>query len=320
MEVAGQAVVAELKHRRREDIDAGGAAIADVAAAPDGETFAVCFERTLLVAPWNPGGGVEHFDAEAPIDAVAFSPDSARLALAGADGRVRIFEREAGRVVTELQGEHEGHHDVAWSPTGQVIAAGHHEPFVTLFDAGSGGKLAALDPKVFSDEGRTAVAFRPDGGVLASTAASSILQWSLPRPVPPGGRGVKRRKLGLKDYAFFVDVAFSGAGDTLAALAETEGEITLHFYQMPDGKKRGHIALPHFSQRLAWSADDAFIAVIENDAPGVSLWDPERLDRSETTIEGAMAAMTAIAAHPRRSALVAGSDNGQVFVWEPVGA
>jgi hypothetical protein len=67
---------------------------------------------------------------------------------------------------------------------------------------------------------------------------------------------------------------------------------------------------------MAWAADDSFIAVVERDEPGASLWNPNTLKQSETVLEGVPATMATIAAHPQRLALIAGSEAGEVFIWE----
>jgi len=300
----------KLQKRILECGAAGDKAIADVAVAADGETFAVCFqdEGTLFVASWTTGAQTCRITAQAAIEAIAFAPDGRRIATACADGRVYIFELPSAFQVAVMQGKHGGYHDIAWSPDGTLIAAGHYEPLVAVFDAQGTDPAVTLEPDIFSDEGRTAVAFSPDGGMLASTAGNTILLHSVPQ--------MKCRKLALKEYAFFVDVGFPRRGNLIAGLAESEGRCWLHVWETAAGRKRGHIALPEFSQRMAWSADGSFIAVIERGEPGVSLWDPVTLKRSKTSLEGVAMAMSAIAAHPSRAALIAGSEAGDLVIWE----
>jgi WD40 repeat protein len=305
-----------LRPRKLDDLGSGGETITDIAVSPDGERFAACFANTLVVGVWSSGAQAHRFTGEASIEAIAFSPDGARVVAAESSGVAHIYEIDSGSRISTLQGGTGGYYEVAWSPNGQLIAGGRYEPLVTVFDAGSSQIVATLDPKMFSDEGRTAVAFSRDGASLASTAVNAIVRWSLPQPFVTGGRGVKKKKLAVQGYGFMIDAAFSHDGQTLAGLLEVEGQITLHLWDSTTGKKRGKLPLPHFSQRMAWAADDSFIAVVERDEPGASLWNPNTLQQSETDLEGVPATMATIAAHPQRLALIAGSEEGEVFIWQ----
>ncbi|HTB87036.1 MAG TPA: WD40 repeat domain-containing protein [Steroidobacteraceae bacterium] len=300
----------KLQPRFIERLGARGRAITDIAVTSDGETFAVCFdhEATLAVASWAAGTQICQITAPSTVEAIAFAPDGGRIAAACVDGRVYEFEIPGANQVAQLEGGNGGYYDVAWSPDGSLIVAGHYEPIVSAFDALGIRPATTLDAGIFSDEGRTAVAFSPDGATFASTAGNTLLRWSVPQ--------MKCRKLELKEYAFIVDAQFSRSGMLVAGLAEIEGRCSLHVWHSATGRKRGHIALPQFSQRMAWSADDSFIAVIERDAPGVSLWDPALLERSQTSLEGVAMAMSAIAAHPERVAVIGGSEAGDLVIWE----
>ena len=286
----------------------GRAAIADVAVAPDGATFAACLGRTLVIADWTSGREIARRDLPATVEAIAFAPDGLRIAAACADGDVALLEVPALAELGRLSSDNGGYRDLAWSTDGACLAAGHYEPLVSVFELAGTAAPTTLDPQIFSDEGRTAVAFAPDGKTLASTAFNAILSWSLP--------GMKKRKLALREHAFLLDLAFAGDGHALAGIAETEGRMALHLWTGDAAKKLGKIDLPGFSQRLAWSADGTLVAVTERDTPGLSLWDPAALVRSDASVQPVEMAMSAVAAHPRRLAFVAGSEDGRLVIWE----
>jgi WD40 repeat protein len=57
------------------------------------------------------------------IRSVAWSPDSTRLATAGSDAGVRLWDFSGGRTVVHRRGVQQGLvDDVAWSPEGDLLA------------------------------------------------------------------------------------------------------------------------------------------------------------------------------------------------------
>jgi WD40 repeat protein len=98
------------------------------------------------------------------INGIAWSPDGTRLATAGQDGRVRVWDLETGTQVRALF--HGGWvRGVAWSPDGKLIAASGNSRTITLWDAASGesrGSLGGHASPVW------ALQWSPDGSILAS--------------------------------------------------------------------------------------------------------------------------------------------------------
>src|SRR5262249_20074725 len=111
------------------------------------------------------------------VGAVAIAPDGRRIATAGSDGGVVLWEVGRG-VERELPGEPgDAMHCLAFWPDGAVLAAGSRDATVVLWDVATGRKRAWL-------RGHTrpvlCVAFSTDGTRLASGSADkSIRLWDV---------------------------------------------------------------------------------------------------------------------------------------------
>jgi WD40 repeat protein len=118
------------------------------------------------VKVWDTGTGQEvlAFHHAAGIWTLAFSPDSRRLAAAGGNSTVKVWDLTAGNEALVLRGHTETVSAVAFSPDGWRLTSGGGDGVVKIWDATTPAETATLSGALPTIND---VAFSPDGRRLA---------------------------------------------------------------------------------------------------------------------------------------------------------
>lgn len=114
-------------------------------------------------------GRERHRLAHTGVTAVAFDPRGGRIASAGGDGDVRVWDAHTGEVVQRLQGHSRGTGCVAYNPSGTRLACGGRDGTCRIWDTATGEAVQTLR--------------RGTGGMVGGAFTPTARGW---RPCRPG--------------------------------------------------------------------------------------------------------------------------------------
>jgi WD40 repeat protein len=133
----------------------------------DGTLVTGGYDGALLI--WSPAGRVEAVltGHAALVNAVAWSPDGARIASASSDRTARVWDAARGACTAVLAEHDDDVNSVAWSPDGARAVTGSFDGAARVFDASTGSVLARLRGHRGDVNG---VAWSPDGAWIATAS------------------------------------------------------------------------------------------------------------------------------------------------------
>jgi WD40 repeat protein len=141
------------------------------------------------------------------VQSAAFSPDGTRLATAGADGSIELWDAFTGQELLSLKAHTSTVDSVAFSPDGTRLASASWDTTVKLWDVDNGQELRPFKGHNGMVSG---VAFSPDGARLATTGVDGTRVWDVAT-----GRELRTRRAHSESQRWCV--TFSPDGTRLAA-------------------------------------------------------------------------------------------------------
>jgi WD40 repeat protein len=241
--------------------------------APAGRDLSIFFAHTGRAVSVGPGydGTVRRWSASTagelpfipgrpgrPAHSLAVSADRKTLAVGSSDNTVRIYDARSGQALRQLDIAPPEAAVLALSPDGTLLACGDRDGTVRLVATASGKALRQCRQAALM-----ALAFSPDGRILAAAGTGPIHLWEVAtgRELP----GLRRHE----DLGQTTCVAFSPDGRTLAS-AGYDGMVRV--WELVARRERHVFQIGKWVTCVAFSDDGAVLASGSMDT-SVLVWD-----------------------------------------------
>ena len=263
--------------------------------------FALCDAATGLTA--RPFAGDDN-----DVVRVTFSPDGTRIASAGTDDIVKIWETDSGKLVHRLKGHKAEVHSVAFSPDGTLVVSGSHDKTIKLWDAATGRLIETFGADT---ETVSSVAFSADGTrMLMGSWDNAVRLWDV-----ANGRLIHTFE-GHSDevtaVAFSPDGSrvVSGSDDTTVKLWDVSSGRLIHTFD-------DH---PHVVRAVTFSPDGSKVLSAggswqRDQGTAIELWDA-RTGRRIVTLTGHTKGVSSVSFSPDGRQALSGSFDGSMKLWD----
>jgi len=280
--------------------------------------------RASLLESSGAPSGARMFDSDGVVQGVALSGDHRLLAVAAADGTLRLWSvsrpgRPALISTVVALGRKNPLYAVAFSPGGRVLAAAGHDQVIRLWNVADPRHPVQLGAPLTGPRNTVyTLAFSPGGRLLAAGSADETVRlWDVSDPVQPVAEGAP-----LTGFTGYVHaVAFSPGGRLLAA---GSADKTVRLWDVSD-PARAHLAAKPLTgpadivDSVAFSPDGKELAAGGNDDK-VWRWNIARPAKPAplSRLRGATNWIMAVAFSPGGQVLAEGGSDDQVRLWSTV--
>ncbi len=261
------------------------------------------------------------------VVAVAWEPDGNRIASAGGDGLVRVWEVETGHTLLTYRGHRWRFervnmpptiYNIAWSPEGLRLASAGDGSKVYVWDATTGQTItiyeghSGLLPNVF------ALAWSPDGKRIASACSSIGFDKTIHIWDATTGQKILHydSHYGLLPNFSILALAWSPDGTRIAS---TCGDKTIRIWNATNGNRISTWRVrSEWVSNLVWSPDNQRIALANSDHTA-QVWDVST-GKLAVTYHGHSDRVRNIAWSPDGSRIATASNDATVQIWDPSSA